>query len=105
MKLNKATGYYESVFNAYFFVDIFEKAFLESKISNAITNFNGLERKLFKSIEVTIDINKKCLKVKLISSIDIERRNWLRSIQYFSKLLALEEGMEKYIYGRRLLFS
>lgn len=105
MKFNTTTGYYESVFNAYFFVDLFDNTFLESIISKAISNFNGLERKFFKSIEVTVDNNKKCLKVKLMSSIDLERRNWLRSIQYFSKLLATEEGMEKYIYGRRMLFS
>lgn len=90
-------------FKAYFLSNLFNPAILIPAINNTEISFNRLHRKNFKHISATVDNVNKCLDVTLYSTIDIDRVNWLRAAQYFSKELSKEPGLNSYIYKRRLL--
>ncbi|MBU3198277.1 hypothetical protein LL037_21285 [Clostridium estertheticum] len=105
MENNNITSHFKYNYRAFFYVDKFCKEEIEQASNNASDGFNELDRKLFKSIVVKVDEEERCLDITFISEIDIERRNWLRAIQYYCKLLAKEDGMYQYLFGKRLLAS
>lgn len=97
---------YKYCFDAYFICKRFNSNVLIPAVANAEKTFNTLPRKNRKQISVKVNSTKKCLEIEMLSAIPINRINWLRSIQYFSKVLSMENGMGAYIaWNERLLVS
>mgnify|MGYP007106258269 CR=1 FL=1 len=97
---------YKYSFDVYFIHNIFNPVVLIPAVANAEKIFNILPRKNGKQISVKVNTSKKCLEIIMLSAIPIGRMNWLRSAQYFSKVLSMEAGMSFYITSnRRLLVS
>ncbi len=97
---------YKYCFDVYFIHNLFNPVVLIPAVANAEKTFNILPRKNRKQISVKVNTSKKCLEIVMLSAISIGRINWLRSIQYFSKVLSMETGMNAYITAnRRLLVS
>lgn len=97
---------YKYCFDVYFICKLFNINVLMPAVANAEKIFNILPRKNGKQISVKVNTSKKCLEIVMLSAIPINRINWLRSIQYFSKVLSMEAGMSAYItLGGRLLVS
>lgn len=83
----------------------FNVALLTGAIPVAEKLFNSLPRKVGhkKGIDVKINARKSCFDITLTSDIPLSANNYLRAAQYFSKVLAIQPGMSKYIVGGRLL--
>ena len=97
---------YKYSYDVYFIHNLFNPVVLIPAVANAEKTFNLLPRKNGKQISVKVNTSKKCLEIVMLSAIPIGRINWLRSIQYFSKVLSMETGMNAYITAnRRLLVS
>lgn len=97
---------YKYSFDVYFIHIFFNPVVLIPAVANAEKIFNILPRKNGKQISVKVNTSKKCLEIIMLSAIPIGRMNWLRSAQYFSKVLSKEAGMSSYITAnRRLLVS
>lgn len=96
---------YKYSFEAYFICDLFNVKLLKEVIPAAVKMFNALPRKKDhdKQISVTINEQKRCLNFELQSDISLQRINFLRASQYFSKALSLQPGMSNYIVGGRIL--
>lgn len=97
---------YKYCFNVYFIHNLFNTVVLIPAVKNAENVFNILPRKNRKQISVKVNTSQKCLEIVMLSAIPINRINWLRSMQYFSKVLSMETGMNDYITSNgRLLVS
>lgn len=97
---------YKYCFDVYFICKLFNINVLMPAVANAEKMFNILPRKNKKQISVKVNTTKECLEIEMLSAIPINRINWLRSIQYFSKVLSREVGMSAYItFDKRLLIS
>lgn len=97
---------YKYCFNVYFIHNLFNPVILIPAVANAEKVFNILPRKNRKQISVKVNTSQKCLEIVMLSAIPINRINWLRSMQYFSKVLSMETGMNAYITSNgRLLVS
>lgn len=93
-------------YKAYFVFNEFDIALLSKVIPTAETLFNGLSRKKGHEKRITVNINseQKCLDIILQSDIALEPINYLRTAQYFSKLLSEQLRMNGYdIKGKLLL--
>ncbi|WP_337460951.1 hypothetical protein [Jutongia sp.] len=97
---------YKYCFNIHFIHNLFNPVVLIPAVTNAENIFNILPRKNRKQISVKVNTSQKCLEIVMLSAIPINRINWLRSMQYFSKVLSMETGMNAYITSNgRLLVS
>ena len=94
---------YKYHFSAYFVSGLFNLQLLNQVIPVAERIFNSLSRKNYKNISIKINSIHNCLDIILVSSISLDSVNYLRSIQYFSKILSLQPGMGQYIVDGRLL--
>ena len=96
---------YRYKFRAYFVSGLFTPVLLSQAVPVAERIFNSLGRKNYKHVTITINTTRKCLEITLESSIPLAAVNYLMSIQYFSKSLALQPGMGQYIVDGRLLIQ
>lgn len=92
-------------FPAYFISNQFDVSLLTSVIPIVEKVYNALPRSTGhkKKIEVSVNSLNRCLDITLTSDIELDPINYLRSAQYFSKVLALQPGMGSYIIDGRLL--
>jgi hypothetical protein len=90
-------------FQAQFLSSLFNTVILMPAVIAAVNEFNGLNRKKYKRLAVSVNSINKCLDFTLESEIPIDPINYLRSSQYFSKLLSMQSGMAGYIVDGRLL--
>ena len=98
---------YKYDFQAYFISKNFDTSVLKDAVRIAENNFNNLSRAegFEKKISVIVDNKAKCLKISSHSNIFVEKRNYLRSLQYFSKDLAKQKGLKEYIIGGKRLLT
>lgn len=92
-------------FSAYFVCNQFNVSLLTSVIPVAEKIYNTLPRSKGHKKEIAVNANllNRCLDITLTSDIPLDSINYLRSAQYFSKVLALQPGMSSYIVDGRLL--
>lgn len=94
---------YKYRFKAEFVSSYFEPKILQTAIKNSENTFNALKRKASKHLDVRLDEKNGSLDIELSTDIYLAAPNYLRAVQYFSKVLSTQPGLEKYICGRRLL--
>lgn len=90
-------------YRGFFISPLFNVVLLNQVIPIAENIFNSLPRKSAKYIDVIINPALKCLDITLTTYTPITSENYLRSCQYFSKVLSGLPGMNSYIVGGRLL--
>lgn len=93
---------YNYIFDADFVCGLPATSLILSAIINCVNKFNSVTRPAYKCLSVSINAWGG-LSYNLTSSIPIDRKNWLRSCQYFSKELSKDPIMSKYICPNRLL--
>lgn len=71
-------------------------------IRNAEDKFNHVKRKKQKKLAVSLN-SMGGLRFILDSDIPIDNENWLKSCQYFSKELAKERIMSRFVRPKRML--
>ena len=90
-------------FTAVFYKKQFNREQLNQLVPVAESLFNNLPRKNKKILDVSVDSKKEQLNFTLQSSVKLSQKNYLRSCQYFSKVMCTLPGMESYISGTHLL--
>ena len=90
---------YSYCFDAYVTSNLFNASLFSSAVPVSQKRFNALRRKKGrkKFIEVCVDVLNHCLHIELYSDVRLEADNYLRAAQYFSKVLAKQPGMSRYI--------
>lgn len=94
---------YSYSFQAQFLSSLFNTMMIIPAVTEAVNAFNRLNRKNYKHLSVSVNSTNNCFEFTLISSIQIDPINYLRSSQYFSKQISLQSSMTGYIVDGRLL--